>query len=186
VDYEPLITYRHLSIASVWTYYRTVRIVSHLIMLELRRALAAAAARTDASVEDTPTAARTTPAIIQKQITDICRSIPFCLGDVDINGNRTTSPSAGSASAPDGNSKPQPRARAFSVYSMIWPLWYILSCGLATPAQENQIRNFLARFGSVLGIKLAIVLAEDAESQRRPPISLEGVMFPGPESEPGR
>ncbi|KAL4760123.1 putative C6 transcription factor [Aspergillus foveolatus] len=184
VAYEPLITYHHLSIASVWTYYRTVRIVSHLIMLELRRALAAAA-RTDASVEDTPAAARTTPAIIQKEITEICRSIPFCLGDVDVNGSRTTSPSAGSASAPDGNSKPQPRARAFSVYSMIWPLWYILSCGLAMPAQEDQIRNCLARIGSVLGIKLALVLAEDAESQRRPPISLEGVMFPGPESEPG-
>ncbi|KAL4985386.1 hypothetical protein BDW68DRAFT_144811 [Aspergillus falconensis] len=174
-DHGPLITYHHLSIASVWTYYRAVRIVSHLIMLELRRALAAAG--TDASLEDTPTATQTTPAIIQKQITDICRSIPFCLGDVDINGNRTTSPSAGSASASEGNSKPQPRARAFSVYSMIWPLWYILSCGLATQEQEEHIRNCLARIGSVLGIKLALVLAEDAESQRRPPISLEGLIF---------
>ncbi|KAL4910133.1 hypothetical protein BDW74DRAFT_144498 [Aspergillus multicolor] len=178
-DYEPLITYHHLSIASVWTYYRAVRIVSHLIMLELRRALAAAAG-TSASIDDStmPTAAQATPAIIQKQITDICRSIPFCLGDVDIMGNRTTSPSAGS----ERSSKPQPRARAFSVYSMIWPLWYILSCGLATPAQEDHIRDCLARIGSVLGIKLALVLAQDAEtgSQRRPPISLEGLMLGGP------
>ncbi|RDW90428.1 uncharacterized protein DSM5745_02203 [Aspergillus mulundensis] len=176
-DYEPLITYHHLSIASVWTYYRAVRIVSHLIMLELRRALAAAAG-TSASIDDSamPTAAQATPAIIQKQILDICRSIPFCLGDVDIKGNRTTSPSAGS----ERDSKPQPRARAFSVYSMIWPLWYILSCGLATPAQEDHIRNCLARIGSVLGIKLALVLAQDAESQRRPPISLEGLMLGGP------
>ncbi|KAL4978537.1 hypothetical protein BDW66DRAFT_129796 [Aspergillus desertorum] len=184
-DHEPLITYRHLSIASVWTYYRAVRIVSHLIMLELQRAIAAAAG-TDASSDETPTAAQTIPAIIQKQITDICRSIPFCLGDVDVNGNRTTSPSAGSASASEGNSKPQPRARAFSVYSMIWPLWYILSCGRATPAQEDHIRNCLARIGSVLGIKLALVLAEDAESYRRPPISLEGVVLGGQGPEPGR
>ncbi|KAL5003493.1 hypothetical protein BDV10DRAFT_155157 [Aspergillus recurvatus] len=184
-NYEALITYHHLSIASVWTYYRAVRIISHLIMLELRRALVAAAG-TDASLEDTPTAAQTIPAIIQRQITDICRSIPFCLGDVDVNGSRTISPSAGSASAPEGNSKPQPRARAFSVYSMIWPLWYILSCGLATPAQEDHIRNCLARIGSVLGIKLALVLAEDAESQRRPPISLEGLMFGNQGPEGGR
>ncbi|KAL6232253.1 hypothetical protein BDW75DRAFT_23360 [Aspergillus navahoensis] len=66
-DYEPLITYHHLSIASVWTYYRAVHIVCHLIILELRRALAAAAG-TDTSLEDTQTAAQTTPAVIRKQI----------------------------------------------------------------------------------------------------------------------
>lgn len=176
---DPLITYHHLSIASVWTYYRAVRIVSHLIMLELGRALALASASTaDQIPEETAT---TTPAIIQKMITDICRSIPFCLGDVDIMGNRTTSPlsssSSSSASASSPDAKPQPRARAFSVYSMIWPLWYILSCGLATDAQEEHIRNCLKRIGSVLGIKLALVLAEDASTQRRPPVSFSGPLF---------
>ncbi|KAL4918200.1 hypothetical protein BDW62DRAFT_182036 [Aspergillus aurantiobrunneus] len=164
---EPLITYHHLSIASVWTYYRAVRIVSHLIMLELRRALACA---TGELPEDTGTV---TPAIIQKMITDICSSIPFCLGDVDIMGNRTIFPSFGA------ETKPQPRARAFSMYSMIWPLWYILSCGLATQSQAEHIRNCLARIGSVLGIKLALVLAEDASSQQRPPLSLSAPLFQG-------
>ncbi|BCS26448.1 putative C6 transcription factor [Aspergillus puulaauensis] len=160
-----LITYHHLSIASVWTYYRAVRIVSHVIMLGLRKALAAA---TGEVPEDTGTEV---PAVVQKMITDICRSIPFCLGDVDMMGNRTASAS------PSAESKPQPRARAFSVYSMVWPLWYILSCGLATPEQEQQIRSCLSRVGSVLGIKLALVLAEDASSQKRSSISVSGSLF---------
>lgn len=160
-----LITYHHLSIASVWTYYRAVRIVSHVIMLGLRKALAAA---TGEVPEDTGTEV---PAVVQKMITDICRSIPFCLGDVDMLGNRTASAS------PSAESKPQPRARAFSVYSMVWPLWYILSCGLATPEQEQQIRSCLSRVGSVLGIKLALVLAEDASSQKRSSICVSGSLF---------
>ncbi|KAL4876069.1 Zn(II)2Cys6 transcription factor [Aspergillus karnatakaensis] len=170
-NHDPLITYHHLSIASVWTYYRAVRIISHLIMLELRRALATATG--EQAPEDNNNTA--TPALIQKMITDICKSIPFCLGDVDIMGNRTTTSSPSSASA---DSKPKPRARAFSVYSMIWPLWYILSCGFATPSQQEQIRGCLARIGSVLGIKLALVLAEDASSQSKSPLaSLSGAFF---------
>ncbi|KAL5340722.1 hypothetical protein BJX70DRAFT_93052 [Aspergillus crustosus] len=165
---DHLITYHHLSIASVWTYYRAVRIISHLIMLELRRALASATG--EQPPEDNNI---TTPVIIQKMITDICRSIPFCLGDVDIMGNRTTTSLSASQ-----ESKPKPRARAFSVYSMIWPLWYILSCGFATPSQQDQIRGCLSRIGSVLGIKLALVLAEDASSQSKSPLaSLSGSFF---------
>ncbi|KAL4968559.1 putative C6 transcription factor [Aspergillus stella-maris] len=173
---EPLITYHHLSIASVWTYYRAVRIVSHLIMLELRRALTSASSSTTSPSDSTEPEPSETPALIQKMITDICRSIPFCLGDVDIMGNRTTSPSA---AANASESKPQPRARAFSVYSMIWPLWYILSCGLATQQQADHIRSCLARIGSVLGIKLALVLAEDASSQvgRRPAVNSFGSLL---------
>ncbi|KAL4785213.1 hypothetical protein BJX76DRAFT_189642 [Aspergillus varians] len=167
-NHEPLITYRHLAIASVWTYYRAVHIFSHLIMVELRRVLTSA---TGSLCDDVGTA--TTPAIIQKVITDLCRSIPFCLGDVDIMGNRTTPPSSGA------NTKSQPRALAFSVYSIIWPLWYVLSCGLATSSQAEQIRDCLARIGSVLGIKLALVLAEDASSQRRPPVNVSGLVFGG-------
>ncbi|KAI9369079.1 hypothetical protein BJX61DRAFT_179322 [Aspergillus egyptiacus] len=168
---QPLITYHHLSIASVWTYYRAVRIVSHLITLDLRRTLALA---TGSPPTDDPGPAAT----IQKLIADICCSIPFCLGDVDTMGNPTTSPSSFSPSA---EYKPK-RARAFSVYSMIWPLWYILSCSLATPEQEEQIRTCLARIGSVLGIKLALVLANDASCHRMPPVGWDGPVL----GEPGQ
>ncbi|KAL2832966.1 hypothetical protein BDW59DRAFT_94554 [Aspergillus cavernicola] len=162
-DHDPILTYHHLSIASIWTYHRAVRIISHLIMLELRQSLAAATG--DIPIDTG------TPAIIQKLITDICLSIPFCLGDVDITGTPTTSPSSSTPPSSSYSSsletKPKPRARAFSVYSMIWPLWYILSCGFATPSQKEQLRDCLARIGSALGIKLALILAEDASSQPR-------------------
>ncbi|CEL00731.1 hypothetical protein ASPCAL00328 [Aspergillus calidoustus] len=158
---DPLITYHHLSIASVWTYYRAVRIVSHLITAELRRTLALATG--DSNVFDNDDlSSSTTPSTIQRQIADICRSIPFCVGDVDIMGNPTTAPSSFSSSS----SEAKPRARAFSVYSMIWPLWYILSSGLATPEQADQLRNCLARIGSDLGIRLASVLAKNADARR--------------------
>ncbi|KAL3462962.1 hypothetical protein BJX64DRAFT_136195 [Aspergillus heterothallicus] len=158
---DPLITYHHLSIASVWAYYRAVRIVSHLITAELRRTLALATG--DPNIFDDPPSTTTTPTTIQKLIADICRSIPFCVGDVDIMGNPTIAPFSSSSS------EARPRARAFSVYSMIWPLWYILSSGLATPEQGEKLRSCLARIGSDLGIRLALVLAENAAEQRTAP-----------------
>ncbi|KAL2850597.1 hypothetical protein BJY01DRAFT_130309 [Aspergillus pseudoustus] len=161
---EPLITYHHHSIAAIWAYYRAVRVISHIMTADLRRTLALATGDPNAFDEDPSIS--TTPATIQKHIADICRSIPFCVGDVDIMGNPTTAPSSFSSSS----SEARPRARAFSAYSIIWPLWYILSCGFATPAQVEQLRACLARIGSDLGIRLALVLAENAGGQRNAPV----------------
>lgn len=145
---EPLITYQALSLSVVWNFYRAVRVVLQRLMLELRRirALFLGSFADDIEVLE----------IIHEMITDVCRSIPFSLGDIDTLGNPTTS--ASSPSSQQGQGKP--RIRAFHGYSLLWPFWYVLACGLANPEQEQQIRNALVRVGSELGIRLALRLAE--------------------------
>lgn len=140
---EPLITYQALALSVVWSYYRAVRIVLQKLMLELRqiRALFFGPAPDDMQVLE----------IIQEMITEVCRSMPYCLGDIDKFGNRIPS-SAGTGD--------RPRVRSFHGYSLLWPLWYVLSCGWATSEQEALVRNVLFRVGSALGIRLALRLAE--------------------------
>lgn len=140
---EPLVTYQVLFLSVVWNFYRAIRIVLQRLMLELRRirALFLGPFPDDDHVLE----------VIQDMITDACRSIPFSLGDIDTLGNPPTpSPSW------DGG---KPRIRAFHGYSLLWPLWYMLACGMATPQQEQMIRDALVRVGSMLGIKMALKLA---------------------------
>ena len=138
---EPLITYQALSLSVVWNFYRAVRVVLQRLMLELRRirALFLGSFADDIEVLE----------IIHEMITDVCRSIPFSLGDIGTLGNPTTQ-----------GGQEKPRIRAFHGYSLLWPFWYILACGLANPEQEQQIRDALVRVGSALGIRLAFRLAE--------------------------
>lgn len=140
---ETFITYRALPLAVVWNYYRAIRIVLQKLMLELRqiRAVFFGPAPDDMEVLN----------IIQEMITGVCHSMAYCLGDVDMNGNRVPSSS---------NTTNRPRVRAFHGYTLLWPIWYVLSCGLATPEQEKLVRNVLVRVGSALGIRLALTLAD--------------------------
>ena len=139
---EPFITYRALPLAVVWNYYRAIRIVLQKLMLELRqiRAVFFGPAPDDMEALE----------IIQQMITGVCRSMAYCLGDVDMHGNRM----------PSNDTSNRPRVRAFHGYTLLWPIWYVLSCGLATPEQEKLVRDVLLRVGSALGIKLALTLAD--------------------------
>ncbi|KAJ5363542.1 uncharacterized protein N7496_009255 [Penicillium cataractarum] len=98
-------------------------------------------------------------AVIQEMTTDTCRSLPFSLSDVDTLGRPTN---------PKDNSR---SIRAAQGYGLLWPLWYILSCGMPTPTQVQQIRTVLSRIGSSLGIKLALILAREAERMHADPQS---------------
>lgn len=135
---------------AIWNYYRAIRIVLQRLVLELHRNLASiVGTRNGDAFQDDPEAVN----VIHEMITDICRSIPFSLGDVDSRGN------------PIRSAEGKPQIRAFHGYTLLWPLWYVLSCGLATPEQEQQIRSVLSRVGSALGIKLALILAEAPSGQ---------------------
>ncbi|KAE8378374.1 Zn(II)2Cys6 transcription factor [Aspergillus bertholletiae] len=140
-----LMTYQNASIAAIWTYYRAARISLEWHLLDLRQTLAslvddneACDIHRDATLEE-----------IQEMTTDTCRSIPFSLGDIDAFGKAIPTSAEG-----------RPPIRALYGYLMQWPLWYVLTCGMGTAAQMEQIRSALARVGSVLGIKLALMLAQ--------------------------
>lgn len=145
---ESLITYQRVPMAAIWNYYRAVRLVLQRLILELNRTLATIMGASDSYQDDPVTAS-----VIQEMITDVCRTIPFSLGDVDSLGN------------PIRSMEGKPQIRAFHGYTLLWPLWYVLSSGLATPAQTQLIRSVLSRVGSALGIKLALILAEAPEGQ---------------------
>lgn len=148
---DSLMTYQQISIAAIWNYYRAVRIILLKVILRLRGILESAVGEFrvySELLQDEPMILES----IQEMITDVCRSIPFAFGHVDAMGNPVPTSSEGKL-----------HIRAFQGYSMVWPLWYISSCGLATPEQSHQVRTVLAQVGSTLGIKLALILAGEAQ-----------------------
>ncbi|KAJ5375736.1 hypothetical protein N7517_007742 [Penicillium concentricum] len=163
---EPLLTYNRISNAVVWNYYRAVRVMIQQLLLGLNSTLTSikAANKQSSDSQDTSTFEPepesesvldelALQAIIHEMTTDVCRSIPFALADVDSLGrpNKSDSPL---------------QMRAAQGYGLLWPLWYILSSGMPTPAQVELIRTVLSRVGSTLGIKLALILAREAERIR--------------------
>ncbi|OQE81625.1 hypothetical protein PENNAL_c0040G04708 [Penicillium nalgiovense] len=161
---EPLLTYNRLHNAVVWNYYRAVRVMIQQLLLGLNSTLMSvkAANKQFFNPEDTNSPEPESEsvldepalrAIIREMTTDVCRSIPFALSDVDSLGRPTKSDGAWQMRAAQG-------------YGLLWPLWYILSSGMPTPSQVDLIRTVLSRVGSTLGIKLALVLAREAERIR--------------------
>ncbi|GKZ17071.1 hypothetical protein AbraIFM66951_006025 [Aspergillus brasiliensis] len=145
---EDVLTYREMITAVIWAHYRVLRIFLYNAMTDLFRALV--------SMVESPGIQREASQheadglrLSLDLISDSCRSVPFCFGEIDILGNPMPPSEQGGMS----------RVRAFYLYSMLWPLWYILSCGLATPEQTQIIRGVMARTGSEAGIKLATMLA---------------------------
>ncbi|KAJ5112656.1 hypothetical protein N7532_000701 [Penicillium argentinense] len=169
---EPLITYNRISNAVIWNYYRAVRVMLQQLLLNLNRTLLAIVKK-KAKLGGSPSTQcalneGSLRAIIQEMTTDVCRSIPFSLGDVDSLGRPTRPNESGRT------------IRAAQGYGLLWPLWYILSCGMPTPAQVIQIRAVLSRVGSKLGIRLALILAREAERIRGDPSSARAPVI-GPE-----
>lgn len=170
---DALLTYNHISNTVVWNYYRAARVMLQQLLLNLNRSLLAImkkkSKRGGSASTQSPLSEDSLRAIIQEMTTDVCRSIPFSLGDVDTLGRsiRTT----------DGNWT----IRAGQGYGLLWPMWYILSSGMPTPEQVSQIRTVLSRVGSKLGIKLALTLAREAE-RIRGDLSSGGAPESAPES----
>ncbi|KAJ5437571.1 hypothetical protein N7445_006115 [Penicillium cf. griseofulvum] len=167
---EPLLAYNRISNAVVWNYYRSVRVMVQQLLLSLNSTLTSIkAAKQFSDSQDTSPRPESEcmldepalRAIIREMTTDVCRSIPFALADVDCLGR------------PNKSDSPW-QMRAVQGYGLLWPLWYILSSGMPTPAQAELIRTVLSRVGSTLGIKLALVLAREAERIRREQDEVQG------------
>lgn len=155
---ESLLTYNRISNAVIWGYYRAVRVMLQQLLLNLNRTLISINQKNQQPGDPAPVEGKLDEnalrAVIQEMTTDTCRSLPFSISDVDTLG-RPTNPKDKSRSI-----------RAAQGYGMLWPWWYMLSCGMPTPIQAQQIRTVLSRVGSSLGIKLALILAREAERMR--------------------
>ncbi|PYH91354.1 hypothetical protein BO71DRAFT_332435 [Aspergillus ellipticus CBS 707.79] len=144
---EDVLTYREMIIASIWLHYRVGRMMVHLVLIDLFRTLASTVKSPGIQREASQQEAESIR-ICQDLITESCQSIPFTFGEVDLFGN-PLAPSTGGKHP----------VRAFYIHSMMWPLWFILTCDLTTPTQAQMIRSVLSRSGTTLGIKLALFLA---------------------------
>lgn len=96
------------------------------------------------------TDAENSAAIIQELATGICDSIPFCLGDIDTQGNATTT-----IHAP---------GKAASSYLLMWPLKAVKVANFTTEVQKRQAHSALERIGRDVGIKQALEMLRERES----------------------
>lgn len=160
---ESLLTYNHDLHASIWYWYRAIRVMLQRFLLSLDRTLVAIRERNRDPDDTQPFQGNISEdhviAICQDMTTDTCRSIPFSLSEIDRLGQRNSSPAATGSQ----------RHRAVKVYVMLWPLWLMLSSGMPTPSQAQQLYSVLSQVGSEHGIKLALMLAREAERQRKDP-----------------
>lgn len=155
---ETLLTYNHISNCVIWNYYRAVRIMLQQLLLSLKRSYVDIISKNkvpdNSFVVNLALNETSLRAVIQEMTTDVCRSIPFAMSDVDTLGRPT---------------KPgdyQSTIRAVQGYALLWPLWYVVSCGMPSPQQANQINLVLYRIGNQQGINLALILAREAERIR--------------------
>ncbi|KAL1966088.1 hypothetical protein VTN77DRAFT_4836 [Rasamsonia byssochlamydoides] len=162
---ESLITYPDVPTGSLWNFYRSARIILQSIIQNMYETVASLPGEypedevSRSTVDDIFSADVTPPDIIHDLISDICKSIPFTLGDVDSTGN-PVQPASNSNYHSSGRTS---RVRAIEGYELIWPLWGICTNKYATPRQKRQARDSLQRLGSILGIKLASRLADAVE-----------------------
>ncbi|KAJ5729366.1 uncharacterized protein N7483_003874 [Penicillium malachiteum] len=152
---EPLITYNSIAYCVVWNYHRAARVMIQQLLLNLNHTLSAILSKTKEPngplIEKAALDETKLRAVIQEMTADVSRSLQFAMADVDTLGRPTVSSEARNPS------------RAGHVYGLLWPLWYIVSCGMPTPDQVKLICTVLHRIGHTHGIVLASILAREAE-----------------------
>lgn len=152
---EPLLTYADVSIAGFWYRVASTRIVLQGTLLDiLHSTVSRSVCGEDCLADAAKLIEIPPPKIVEQMISDMCRSIPFCLGDVDTFGNPVT--------AMQSSESRRPRVRAADGYELLWSLWFITACVEATPEQVKQAKMALMRLGSMFGIKLASAMANKA------------------------
>ena len=155
---EQLLTHNHGAHGVIWSYYRALRVMVQLQIIGLNRTLLSVMQQSQSTQgEDLPQAGiqvneDSLHAVIKETTTDVCRSLPFFASQVDIMGRPMR---------PGNNVK---NIRAAQSFGLLWPLWYILTCGMPSFAQIEQIRSLLYYIGNNQGIHLALVLARKFES----------------------
>ena len=130
--------YENSMISVAWNMYRCNRIMLH--EMRLRCELALGDHKWACCTKDTHNAAD----LVKTLTNDILDSIPFCLSDVDSNGESRTESFRPSRSA--------------AGYLLLWPLLVFKLGSYTTMEQRDRATATLERIGSKLGIKQALQL----------------------------
>jgi hypothetical protein len=88
--------------------------------------------------------------------TEICRTLPFALGEIDLLGRPTPRSNRGLTNI-----------KAVQGLALPWPIFSVTQCGYATEAQEAQTRSALCQIGSTHGIRLGVAVGQEVPSLDR-------------------
>ncbi|OJJ30222.1 hypothetical protein ASPWEDRAFT_702358 [Aspergillus wentii DTO 134E9] len=148
---ETIITYPDITSAGVWNYYRGATIALQLTLIEIHHRLNSLVAGNLHNTTDSNqfVGLQSPENIIKNTVVGICQTIPFALGDVDRFGFPTPM-----------HGKPGVGIKAIQQFALLWPIWTVTQCGLATAEQDKQARVALQRIGLASGIKLGLALAD--------------------------
>lgn len=181
---EALITCVSVSAATLWNFYRCSRIILQTIIekintrmealnegglsmwhtagiIDITNSASTPIYSTQTSGSASPSSSilsQSTPyEIVQNMIVDICRSMPYSLGDVD---------SSGVPYPQSHNENSNTRVKAIEGYELLWPFWHVLTSHFSTPKQRLQAREGLYRLDA-MGIKLASKMASLVDLQQQ-------------------
>lgn len=151
---EPNLLYPDATSPGVWNYYRSTRIILQQTLIELTHRLKSYVL--DDSPKD-PLFAYTSAIglhedVIRRMIAEICQSIPFALGDVDIDGAPVVRSDGGQAGI-----------KAIQGFALLWPVFSVPQSGYASEDQEAQAKSALQRIASSHGIRLGMDLSCETE-----------------------
>ncbi|KAH8656674.1 hypothetical protein BGZ60DRAFT_145751 [Tricladium varicosporioides] len=133
--------YYDTTVGFIWNNFRSVRIHLHEILLHCCTLIEAQPSGQPmlSAFEETR---RESSIVIQDMITDICASIPFCLGLIDRGGRATTE-----------------RPQSIEGYRCMYPLYLAMVSAKEGGEIQTWIRDKLEWISAAMGIRLAMILA---------------------------
>ncbi|KAJ5113180.1 hypothetical protein N7456_001714 [Penicillium angulare] len=149
---EDLLLYPDVTSAGVWNYYRGTRILLQMTMLQLHRFRDHIIAvdplgwglSTQNLRQDQP------EHIIRDMVAEICQSLPFAFGDVDVYGTPVVYQDC-----------MQTGVKAIQGFALLWPIFSVSQSGYANKSQDEQAKTALRRIALDHGIRLGIDLSHE-------------------------
>ena len=134
--------YQDIWVASLWNHYRfaRVRLLETLVDCESRLDFPE---NLEMRLQESSISLRNWNETIVKMVDDICASVPFLMGDIDVHGNLNR----GSGGI------------ALGGYYLLWPLHVASSAKIVGADQKAWIKGRLRHLGAVMGINQAHLLA---------------------------
>ena len=152
---KPIHVYQDLWFAATTNFYR----LGHVILYETVARCARQLEKLDWFITDDAekrqwrSNLKTSGAVVHRMKADIAASVPYCLGDVDSQGNLT----------------PNVPGVAVGGYFLLWPLMHLHHCDHTAPQHAADAGKALGYIGNVLGIKRALTTPPIASNSKATP-----------------
>lgn len=145
VPSQRILTYTNFWFSNVWNSYRSTRWVLHEIMLRIAHHLKISTWNTG-NVENSTS-------LVEELLNETCDSIAYTTGDVQVDA-------AGRLRLTPITDPLERQGSAAGAYFLLWVLYRVVVCPIATRSQIKTATDTLLRIGQKFGIRLAFALAE--------------------------